>query len=100
MSKDFGGRYILDGRGKPKPEPDLLKWAKWFEEGGNRRVASDTVNGKMVSTVFLGLDHSFGHGEPLLYETMVFGTEDDMAERYHTREEALEGHQRILDSLR
>lgn len=28
--------------------------------------------GRVVSTVFLGIDHSFGFGPPLLFETMVF----------------------------
>lgn len=50
-----------------------------------------------VSTVFLGLDHSFGgKGTPILYETMVFGGRmDDYQERYHTRAEALVGHERV-----
>ncbi len=26
-----------------------------------------------VSTVFLGLDHNFGDGPPILWETLVFG---------------------------
>ena len=49
-----------------------------------------------ISTVFLGLDHSFGmEGPPVLYETMVFGGKlSDHQERYHTREEAFRGHQR------
>lgn len=77
----MSGNYILDGH-TPIEEPDLMKWAKWFETG-NRIVAKDTADiildgekvGKVdVSTVFLGLDHSFNDNDkPILFETMVFG---------------------------
>jgi len=70
-------KYILDATGKPVPEPNLMKWAEWFEHNRDvRRVASDefAVNGVAVrvSTVFLGIDHAWS-GPPLLWETMVFG---------------------------
>jgi hypothetical protein len=60
----------------------------------DRKVALDRVGTTRVSTVFLGLDHSFGDGAgPVLYETMVFGGPmDGEQERYRTREEALKGH--------
>lgn len=47
-----------------------------------------------VSTVFLVLDHNHsGVGPPVLWETMVFGGPDDMAQRrYSSRDAALEGH--------
>lgn len=47
-----------------------------------------------VSTVYLGIDHSFtGDGPPLIYETMIFGGElHEEQARYSTREQALEGH--------
>lgn len=64
--------WILDGAGTPVREPDLLKWAQWF--GTNERtVAYDTIGESNVSTVFLGLDHTFDGGAPILWETMVFG---------------------------
>lgn len=45
------------------------------------RVAETTVGAGAcwVSTVFLGLDHNFGSGEPLLFETMAFLLDDDGA---------------------
>ena len=47
----------------------------------------------MVSTVFLGLDHAFDGGTPLLFETMIFGGEhDEYQERYATWDEAEAGH--------
>ena len=47
----------------------------------------------VVSTVFLGMDHSFDGGTPVLFETMIFGGEyDQFQERYCTWDEAEEGH--------
>ena len=46
-----------------------------------------------VSTVWLGLDHSYDGGPPLIFETMVFGGGLDLEmERYSTEAEALAGH--------
>lgn len=94
------GKYILEGR-TVKPCDDLLTWAEWFEQTANRIIDVDhvqDVSGEVrVSTVFLGIDHSFGDGEPLLFESMVFGgTSDQYQERYTTIEAAEAGHKRIL----
>jgi hypothetical protein len=64
-------KYILDGKRAVECH-DLMAWAKWYETG-DRRVADETIDGVRVSTVFLSLDHSFGEGPPMLFETMVFG---------------------------
>ncbi len=95
----MNGRYILNANGDPEPCEDLLTWAKAFE--GNRKVASDHVGNIHVSTVFLGLDHSFGGPIPILYETMVFGGPlDGERERYATREQAITGHESMLAKVR
>jgi hypothetical protein len=72
-----------------------------------------------VSTVFLGFDHNhWDVGPPILYETLVFANEptiskiegrpplifertsiDESMRRYHTREEALQGHAETLAIL-
>lgn len=92
-------RYILDGK-TPRPEPDLIKWAKWFEANvGNRHVAKTSIGDLQVSTVFLAIDHQFDQGPPILFETMVFGGDDDMQTRYHTWEEAERGHEAIVAKL-
>lgn len=60
-------------------------------------IARDTVGDAVVSTVFLGLDHQFGDGPPLVFETMIFGGEHDQEQwRYSTIEEAREGHDRAV----
>jgi hypothetical protein len=83
------GFYRRDGSQYPSVED----WAKDYEKS-DRRVAYDTAGGYEISTVFLGLDHSFGGGPPLIFETMVFkvGSRSDMhCERYSSEAEALRG---------
>ena len=53
-----------------------------------------------VSTVFLGLDHSFGGPRPILFETMAFVDNKDVGcERYSTWAEAKAGHQRWVKKI-
>ena len=68
-----------------------------------KRVALDGVGNYNVSTVWLGLDHQYGEGPPLIFETMVFPDDsfvDSFCERYSTETEALDGHERIVANLR
>jgi len=70
-----------------------------------KRVANDIVPDcndveVQVSTVFLGLDHGYGDGPPVVFETMVFGGKySDEMWRYATYDEAEAGHQRMLDMV-
>lgn len=84
--------YILDGH-KPVVCNDSMEWGQWFKSA-NRHVAKTQISDDIdVSTVFLGLDHSFGEGSPILFETMVFGGKfDQEMERYATWDEAEQGH--------
>lgn len=53
----------------------------------------------LISTVFLAIDHAFGDGPPVLYETMVFGSDanaEDRQWRYTTRAKAVCGHAAIV----
>jgi hypothetical protein len=88
--------YGFDGE-----EIDRDQWSALFEDAEGRRIGYDELpNGYTVSTVWLGLDHSFGDGPPLIYETMVFKTgshsDEDML-RYPTRGEAAEGHANMVE---
>lgn len=87
--------YILKD-GVPTPCDDVIAWGKWLTENRDtKRVAVDIIGETKISTVFLGLDHQWGDGPPLLYETMIFGgPHDDWQERCSTREEALQMHER------
>lgn len=50
-----------------------------------------------ISTVFLCLNHNHGVGQPILYETMVFGgKKDGYMRRYITRQEAKKGHEETV----
>lgn len=84
-------KYILRGH-TPVPV-DLMTWATWFEVASNRIVAQTDVGPVQVSTLFIGLDHQWGNGPPLLFETMIFGGEhDDYQRRYSSWTEAVDGH--------
>lgn len=79
------------------------EWAEQREEmakNNSKHVASDTVNGKWISTVWLGLNHQWQDGEPpLIFETMVFESgdfHDIYCDRYSTWQEAEEGHKRAV----
>jgi len=65
----------------------------------DRRVALDELDGGDVSTVHLGLDHSYAGdiGPPLIFETMCFdGEHDGECWRYSTLAEARAGHARAV----
>lgn len=60
----------------------------------NIKSASDPAIDWDVSTVWLGVDHSFSDGPPIIFETMVFGSGDgdQYMQRYATEEAARAGH--------
>ncbi len=90
--------YILNGH-EVVGEPDVLAWGKWFESA-DRAVDKTEKDDVKVSTVFLGLDHNFEGGVPLLFETMVFGGSlDQDMERYSTWEEAERGHKEMCEKV-
>ncbi len=93
-------KYILDENDEPVLEPNTLKWAQWYE-GGNRVLKQTQVGEVRVSTVFLGLDHSFGQGSPVLWETMVFGGDRDQEmHRYSSKKEAIKHHDELVKELK
>lgn len=84
----------------PEGFAGLLEWARWFETADRHvmrtRILDDLCE---VSTVFLGLDHGFGEGRPLLFETMAFwwpARYDSHQQRCSTWLEAEAQHQRIV----
>jgi hypothetical protein len=54
------------------------EWAIWFENAANRHVGLTEIGCLRISTVFLGIDHNWGHGDPLLFETMIFQDDSDL----------------------
>lgn len=89
-------KYYVEIDGELIVVDNVHIWSALYEEI-NRRVASDEIGEVRVSTVFIGLDHNFGDGPPLIYETMIFGGfHGDYCERYSTREEAEKGHKEAV----
>lgn len=68
------------------------------------RIASGSDPGieHRISTVWLGLDHSHGHGPLLLFETMTFGgteSQNQSCWRWSTEDEARAGHAEIIATV-
>ena len=104
--------YILVGR--TPVAVDVLTWGKWFGTAKERFIAETIIDDTpvehtygmlpgrekkymrpkiRVSTVFLGLNSSFRPGEPMLFETMIFGGSLDGEQwRYATYDQAERGH--------
>ena len=80
----------------------LFEWAERVEDKEYCRVALDDAGpGVLISTVWLGLDHNWSRGEPLIFETAV-GTNGrwEIVNRYPSLEAAREGHAAVLDSVK
>lgn len=94
--------YVLRNR-KPVAVADVITWGIFFQNMDNRRVARSVIEQPehdpvTVSTVFLGMDHGWGDGPPLLFESMVFGGPlNEQCYRYSTWEEAEAGHAILAD---
>ena len=93
--------YILVGK-ETFPTTDINEW------GSNRETTPNLVHDIFeiggesisVSTVFLGIDHRHGEGEPVLFETMVFGGNyDGYQDRYCTYDEAVLGHYIVCEMV-
>lgn len=80
---------------------EFLEVAAEWEAG--HTLASDEVGKYWVSTIWLFVDHAWGQGDPVLYESMVFKG-DDMSDlecrRYTTIPDALAGHAELVEELR
>jgi hypothetical protein len=107
MNSDrYRDRYRRDGTPYPPGEEGLMEWARDAADLEKKIVRRDKLpNGYLVSTVWLGLNHRFRAGPPLIFETMVFlddglGMADDYQERYTTEAEAVLGHQRAVEFYR
>lgn len=101
----MGSGYYILNEDKSISPVDLRTWATWIEENPEqKRIAKDEVSDYLVSTVFLGLDHQWGEGPPVVFETMIFqpdktGFDDLYCCRYSTYEEALETHKKITEGV-
>ena len=80
-------------------ECSLEELVEVYNDNDKKRIlGKDVVCGVMISTIFLGIDHNFGDGPPIIFETMVFGgvAPNSEQERYSTYDEAMAGHKRYV----
>jgi len=98
---------------EPEPWTPALRW---YLRDGTRATSMRDIVGKLrdkaykvvkqerlwygawLSTVWLGLDHRYGEGPPLIFESMLFapGTAHELdMDRYATEAEAAAGHERM-----
>jgi len=82
-------------------ECGFLEWVEYFESP-DRLLNNTYIPFTRISTVFLGLDHSFYFGpeetEPILFESMIFGGSFDSTQwRYATYQESQEGHKQLCE---
>lgn len=91
-------------------EISLFEWAI-TAESCNRHIEEHYIKSERkkepirISTVWLGLNHSFFGHSLHVFETMIFGIEDDeelkyYQERYGTVDEAEEGHQKAYELVK
>jgi hypothetical protein len=100
------GYYDRDGQ-----RISLRQWCELLNDPDYKLIQQTRINGRwLVSTVWLGLDHSFHFREPvipLIFETMIFdqgpGTKhpflDLDMERYSTEAAAREGHNKMVEKF-
>lgn len=96
--------YDTQGR----PLSDTLAWARLFDQRakseddrwwrvGETKLGEDVK----ISTVWLGLDHQWYDGPPIIFESMIFGGSlDEEMVRYSTWEQAEEGHAMLVRKAR
>lgn len=104
-------RYYILENGLPKPA-DLETWSKWVETHPNRDIARTILEEEKIEviTVFfqlpeIDLDFPEEGSEPRqilwMFGTLVRGGPMDGHEiKYKTREEAEDGHKRILAQVK
>lgn len=99
---EWCGTYKLkeDKTYEPCDSLTFFEQMKEMRKNNEKHVAKDEINGHIVSTVWLGMDHKFNdEGPPLLFETMVFD-KNSLGEiyfnRYSTNPQAEEGHKKAI----
>ena len=89
--------FVLDADKNPV-RVSMREGAMAFGDLKARIVEQTQLYGDVeVSTVFLGLNHRYGEGPPLVFETLVFGGPyDGHMDRYSTWREAQAGHAAVV----
>ena len=97
MGRNGPDHFKLEGK-TPVPvdtstDEGLFAWAEWFGTADRTVRLTILTGGVTVSTVFISLNHNYGAGPPLLFETAIIRSGDfDIVARYSTWNEAEAGH--------
>jgi hypothetical protein len=88
----------FDKNGKPI---GMFEWATLFEDKKYKIIKQEVLpNDYFVSTIWLGLNHRFNEGNPLIFESLVFPAKGNWSkldcERYSTLAEAKKGHKKLV----
>lgn len=93
--------YILEADHSIREAVSMEEVEVQLQDMDSRQVGLWESAGVRVSTVFLCINHAFGEGPPVLFETMLFidditlgapGWLDEAMTRYRTWDEAADGH--------
>jgi hypothetical protein len=69
--------FILDAD-RRVVRSDLLAWGRWVGTLGNLEIARTDLTHLLVLTSFVGIDISFGEGNPAFFETKVLDGVDEL----------------------
>jgi len=104
--------HMYDRDGSPI---SVEEWSRLHNDRQYIRIGETTIGNYVVSTVWLGIDHSWDKGRPVIFETMVFTSSawtadrsdpdrDPLLEldcvRYSTEREARKGHRDMCTLVR
>jgi hypothetical protein len=85
--------YVLEGK-KVRPARSQADLDQMWDIKRRRIARTEIAEEIYVSTVFLVFDHAMPGKEPVLFETLIFGLDEEQGDRYCTYEEAEKGHAR------
>jgi hypothetical protein len=90
---------VYDRDGQPIT---LARYSELLGDLAYRHVRVTAIGDEIeVSTVWLGIDHNWGPGPPLIFETMVFGGDlDGHGDRWPNEDAASAGHDQWVARVR
>lgn len=98
--------YCIGKNGYPKRVTSFTDWAdekaknNWFQRSERMKNGKSEI---IVSTVFLGIDHSFGMSKrPILYEIAIFNGSKRPTEIYrsYSKRDALKAHRAFVKNYK
>lgn len=111
----LGWYYVLDKQHRVI-RADAHEWSLFFSDFSKRQLAETITSLYRISTVFLGIDHGWGKGPPIVFETMAFELaetevkfsdgqkfithEDFETARYSSWDDAMAGHRAMVRRIK